>query len=199
MKTALVSIVLLALSASVVGQSVCPQATSQVIEHKLGFTIHDVTFPSAHGLVKATAAIPDSSKPSHATVFSFSTLVDSESQRSVDMIPLGIELTKEGWSTMLIERKLTWPDVGPSVGTIRADVICAQQWLAKHAKVTPSGWIFVGPDSDAPHPTLPIEPRMTGWLGFIIADKPGDASTERLFHGTSEIRKWILLQHFMDQ
>ncbi len=56
MKTALVSIVFLVLSASVVGQSVCQRATSQVIEHKLGFTIHGVTLPSAHGLVKATAA-----------------------------------------------------------------------------------------------------------------------------------------------
>ena len=104
MRTALVSIVLLVLSASGVGLSVCPQATSQVIEHKLGFTIHAVRMPSAHGLVKATAAIPDSSAPSHATVFSFSTLVGSEPQESVDMTPLAIELTQQGWSTLVIER-----------------------------------------------------------------------------------------------
>jgi hypothetical protein len=203
MRTVLVSIALLVLSASVVGQSVCPQATSQVIEHKLGSTIYDVTLPSAHGLVKATAAIPNSSTPSHATVFSFSTLVGSELEESVDMTPLAIELTKQGWSTMVIERKLTWPDVDRSVGTMRAVVVCAEQWLSKHATVTPGGWLFVGPDVDAPDPALPSElgdkPSMTGWLVFMVGDKAGDVSTEHLFHGTSELRKWILLQHFKDE
>ncbi len=33
-------------------------------------------------------------------MFSFSTLVGSEPQGSVDMMPLAIELTKQGWSTM---------------------------------------------------------------------------------------------------
>ncbi len=199
MRTALVSIVVLFLSTSVVAQSVCRPSTSQVIEHKLGFTIHNVTLPSAHGVLKATAAIPDSRTPSHATVFSFSTLVGSEPQESVDMTPLAIELTKQGWSTMVIERTLTWPDVDSSVGTMRADVICAEQWLSKHATVTPSGWIFVGPDSDAPDPAVGDKPRMKGWLGFIVADKPGDASTERLFHSTSEVRNFILSQHFLDE
>src|ERR1019366_8623186 len=64
-----------------------------------------------------------------------------------------------------------WPDVDRSVETMRADVICAQQWLSKHATVTPSGWLFVGPDSDAPDPALPGElgdkPSMTGWLCFM--------------------------------
>jgi len=203
MKTAWVSIVFLVLSASVVGRSVCQRATSQVIEHKLGFTIHGVTLPSAHGLVKATAAIPDSSKPSHATVFSFSTLVGSDPQGAVDMMPLAIELTQQGWSTMVIERKLTWPDVDPSLGTTRAEVICAEQWLSRHAKVTPSGWLFVGPDSDTPDPTLPSElgdkSSMTGWLIFMVGDKASEVRTERLFHGTSELREWILLQHFLDE
>jgi hypothetical protein len=199
MKAALLSISLLVLPASVVGQSVCQQLTSQVIEHKLGFTIRSVTLRSAHGLVKATAAIRDSTKPSHATVFSFSTLVGTEHQQSVNMMPLAIELTKQGWSTMVIERKLTWPDVDPSVGTIRPDVVCAERWLSKHAMVTPSGWMFVGPDSDAPDPAVGDKPRMTGWLGFIVADKPGDPSTERLFHSTSELRNFILSQHFLDE
>ncbi|HXJ86918.1 MAG TPA: hypothetical protein VMS18_08895 [Candidatus Binatia bacterium] len=198
MKAALLSIVLLALPSSVVGQSVCQQLTSQVIVHKLGFTIRSVTLRSAHGLVKATAAIPDSTKPSHATVFSFSTLVGSEPQQSVALMPLAIELTKQGWSTMVIQRKLTWPDVDPSVGTMRADVMCAEQWLSKHATVTPSDWIFVGPDSDAPDPAVGDKPRMTGWLGFIVADKPGDTSTEHLFRSTAELRNWILSQHFFD-
>jgi hypothetical protein len=199
MKTALVSIALVVLPASVVGQSVCQQATSQVIEHRLGFTIQSVRLSSAHGLVKATAAIPDAKKPSHATVFLFSTLVGSEPQESVDTMPLAIELTKQGWSTMVIERTLTWPDVDRSVGTMRADVICAEQWLSKHAIVTPSGWIFVGPDSDAPDPALPVKPNMTGWLTFILADKAGDVSTERLFHGTSELREFILMHQSLDE
>jgi hypothetical protein len=199
MKTALLNIVLLALPASVLGQSVCQQVTSQVVEHRVGFTIRSVTLRSAHGLVRATASIPDVSKPSRATVFSFSTLVSLEPQQSVDMMPLAIELTKQGWSTIVIERKLTWPDVDPSVGTMRADVMCAEQWLSKHAIVTPSDWIFVGPDSDAPDPAVGDKPRMTGWLGFVVADKPGDASTERLFHSTSELRNFILSQRFLDE
>jgi hypothetical protein len=199
MKAALLSIVLLTLPASVVGQSVCQQLTSQVIEHKLGFTIRGVTLRSAHGLVRATAVIPDSTKPSHATVFSFSTLVGSEPQQSVDMMPLAVELTKQGWSTMVIERKLTWPDVDPSVGTMRADVNCAEQWLANHATVTPSGWIFVGPDLDAPDSAVGDKPRMTGWLGFLVGDEASVVSTEHLFRSTAELRKWILLQHFEDE
>ena len=115
------------------------------------------------------------------------------------MMPLAIELTKQGWSTMVIERKLTWPDVDPSVGTIRADVMCAERWLSKHAIVTPSDWIFVGPDSDAPDPAVGDKPRMTGWLGFLVGDEASLVSTERLFRSTAELRKWILLQHFGDQ
>lgn len=198
MKTALWSIVLLTLPASVAGQSVCQQVTSQLIEHRLGFTIRSVTLRSAHGIVRATASIPDASKPSRATVFSFSTLVGSEPQQSVDMMPLAIELTQQGWSTMVIERKLTWPDVDSSVGTMRADVMCAEQWLSKHAMVMPSDWIFVGPDSDAPDPAVGDQPRMTGWLESAVADKAGDASTERLFHSTSELRDFILSQ-FLDE
>jgi hypothetical protein len=98
-------------------QSANDSIRGQVIEHRLGFTIRSVTLRSVHDLVRATASIPDASKPSHATVFSFSTLVDSEPQQSVDMMPLPIELTKQGWSTVIIDRKLTWPDVDPSVGT----------------------------------------------------------------------------------
>jgi hypothetical protein len=82
---------------------------------------------------------------------------------------------------------------------MRADVICAEEWLSKHAMVAPSDWIFVGPGSDAPDPAVGDKPRMTGWLGFIVADKPGDASTERLFHSTSEPRNFILSQHFLDE
>lgn len=199
MKSALLSIVLLALSSFVAGQSICQQATNQVIEHKLGFTIRSVTLRSAHGVVTAMAAIPDNSKPSHATVFSFSTVVGSEPQQSVEMMPLAIELTKQGWSTLVIERKLTWPDVDPSVGTMRADVYCAQQWLATHATVTPSGWIFIGPESDAPDRVLGDKPSMTGWLGFLVGDEGSVVSTEHLFRSTTELRKFILMQHFEDE
>jgi|GEM_PF-4929704 len=198
MKQALLGILLLAIPSSVVGQSVCQQVTSQLIQHKLGFTIRSVTLRSAHSFVRATASMPDDSKPSRAVVFTFSTLVDSESQDSVDMTPFAIELTQKGWSTIVIERKLTWPDVDQSVGTMRPDVLCAEQWLSKHATVTPSDWIFVGPDSDAPDPAVGYKPGMTGWLGFIVGDKPGDPSTERLFHGTSEIRNFIFSQHFLN-
>lgn len=150
MKAALLRIVLLALPASVVGQSVCHPVTSQLIQHKSGFTIRSATLRSAHGLVRATASIPDASKPSRAVVFTFSTLMGLEPQDSVDMMPFAIELTQKGWSTMVIERKLTRPDVDQSVGTMRPDVLCAEQWLSKRAMVTPSDWIFVGPDSDLP-------------------------------------------------
>lgn len=195
MKAALLSIVLLALPASVVGQSVCQQLTNQVIEHKSGFSVRSVTLRSAHGVVKATAAIPDSPKPNYATVFSFSTLVGLEPQQFVDVVPLAIDLTKQGWSTMVIERKLTWPDVDASVGTMRADVMCAERWLSRHAKVIPSGWIFVGPDLDAPDPAVGDQPRMTGWLGSLVGDEASIVNTEQLFRSTVELQNWILSQH----
>ena len=129
-------------------------------------------------------------------MFSFSTLVGSEPQQSVDIMPLAIELTKQGWSTIVIDRKLTWPDVDRSVGTMRADVICAEQWLSTHATNTPSGWLFVGPRSDGPNTV--DKPRMTGWLTFMVGDESSE-NTAPLFKGASELRKWILSQHFLDQ
>lgn len=197
MTSALLSIVLLALPAFALGQPACRQVASQVSKQRSGFTIQTVTWRSAHGLVSATASIPDATKPIHATVFSFSTLVGSGPHEFVDMMPLAIDLTEQGWATIVIDRKLTWPEVDPSVGTMRADVMCAEHWLSKHATVKPSDWIFVGPDPDAPD--VGDGRLMTGWLGFLVGDKPGDPDTERLFHGTSDIRTFILAQHFMEK
>ncbi len=115
------------------------------------------------------------------------------------MKPLATELSKQGWTTLVIERQLTWPDVDPSVGTMRMDVICAERWLSTHAAVTPSGWIFVGPDSDAPDPAVGYKPGMSGWSDFIVAETPGDPSTAQLFHSTAGLRNWILSQRSVDE
>jgi hypothetical protein len=82
---------------------------------------------------------------------------------------------------------------------MRADVMCAERWLSKHATVRPSDWIFVGPDSDAPDPAVGDKPRMTGWLGFLVGDEASAVSTEHLFHSTAHLREWILSQHFLNE
>jgi len=193
---------LLLLSPFVVAQSACIQGKSEVVEHKFGFTIHSVSLPSTRGALKAKAAIPDTGKPGDATVFSFSTLVGSESQQSVDMNPLALELAKQGRPTMVIERKLTWPEVDQSVGTMQAEVICAEQWLSKHATVRPNHWRFVGPDSDAPKPEqfdeLGDKSSMTFWIIFPVGDSGANGNTENLLRNTSEVQKW-LLKPFWDE
>jgi hypothetical protein len=62
-----------------------------------------------------------------------------EPKQSLDTLPLAMELTKQGRPTIVIERKLTWPKIDQSVGTMQAGVICAEQWLAKQGAIRPIG------------------------------------------------------------
>jgi hypothetical protein len=118
------------------------------------------------------------------------------------MTPLAIALTKQAWSTMVMSANLR--------GRMSTAVweLCGQLWSAQNSGCQNMQrsrlWLaFCRSDLDAPDPALPSElgdkPSMTGWLVFMVGDKAGDVSTEHLFHGTSELRKWILLQHFKDE
>lgn len=200
MKTALACVIcLFVLPLSIAAQAVDPQPTSdEAIEHRSGFAVHSVSVPCAHGVLKATAAIPDVGKQSEGVVFSFSTLVSSEPEQSVEMLPLALKLAKQGKPIIVIERTLTWPETDKSVGTMRADVICAQQWLSKHAAVTPFFWWFVGPESDAPKLPAGLGPDGPGWMVTSVGEKgSGIDNTQHFLGETSEVLKWIS-QNFLD-
>lgn len=142
--------VVVVLTSVAVAQSACRQAPGQVIERGPGFTIQKVTLPSDPNTLDAKAIIPNTPSPAGAVVFSFSTLSDRDGQHAVKMLPLAIEMVKHGSASVVIQRKLTWPAIEPSVGTIRASVLCAEQWLSTHASVQPANWGFVGPSLDVP-------------------------------------------------
>jgi hypothetical protein len=150
MKAGFVLALLVIFTSSGSAQLVCRQAQSQIVEHRLGFTIQNVSLPSSSGPAQATAVIPDSGKAGHLSVFSFSTLLGLKPYRAVEMMPLAIQLAKRGHATIVIERKLTWPDIAPSVGTMQPTELCAAQWLSTHAAVRPNHWVFISPESDAP-------------------------------------------------
>ena len=190
---------LLVLPASVAAQSVCREMKSEVVERRFGFTVRSVWWPSTHGVLKATATIPDVSKQSDGIVFSFSTLVSSEPKQSLDMLPLAMELTKRGKPTIVIERTLTWPEIDQSVGTMQAEVICTEQWLSKHTAVTPYFWWFVGPESDAPKLPAGLGLNGPGWGVISVGERDTDIdSTQNLLGDSSEVKKW-LLHNFPDE
>jgi hypothetical protein len=190
-------ICLLALPSSIAAQSDCRQPKNQVVERRFGFTVHSVSWPSARGLLKGTAVVPDVSKRTYGVVFSFSTLVSSESKQSLDMLPLAMEMTRRGKPTIVIERTLTWPEVDPSVGTIQADVICAQQWLSKQIAVTPYFWWFVGPESDAPRRPDGLGLNAPGWGVISVGEQGTDIDNTQQFLGdASELRKWLRQNFF---
>jgi hypothetical protein len=191
---------LFVLALSVAAQSVSPQPTSdEAVEHRSGFTVHSVSSPCANGVLKATAAIPDVDNHSPGIVFSFSILAGSEPKQSLDALPLAMELAKRGNSIIVIARTLTWPEADKSVGTMRADVVCAEQWLSKHAAVTPYSWWFVGPESDSPKLPAGLGPNgPKGWVVTSVGEKNSDIDSTQHFLGeTSEVLKWMS-QNFLD-
>jgi hypothetical protein len=109
-----------------------------------------VSLPSPDGTVVAKALIPNTHSPSSALVFSLSALVQSKPEQTVEMMPVAVELARQGHPSIVIERRLTWPLISPSVGKMQAEALCAEQWLATHAAVNADEWIFVGPGSDIP-------------------------------------------------
>jgi hypothetical protein len=173
MKVSLLVTLVLVLVTSAVAQTVCREAKSEIIEHKLGYTFEKLTLPSQH-VVPAEAVIPDKANPADAIVFSFSTLVSSDPKESVDMLPIAMQLAERGRAVIVVERTLTWPEIDKSVGTMEGDVICAQQWLSRHAAVR-DDWKFVGPTADSPHPetfrALNDYASMRFWVTYPIGDE----------------------------
>jgi hypothetical protein len=202
MKASVVLAVLVIFTSSGSAQLVCRQAKSQIVEHRLGFTIQNVSLPSPSGPAHATAVIPDSGKAGDPAVFSFSTLLGSEPYRAVDMMPLAIELAKRGHATIVIERKLTWPDIAPSVGTMQPTELCAEQWLSTHAAVQPNHWRFVGPESDVPtldqlH-ALGDTTSMTFHVWFPVGGPNENGNTENALRSTSPMLDFLLTP-FLDE
>jgi hypothetical protein len=145
-----VAAALILIASSGAAQSVCRRAATVAVQRQEGLTILGVSLPSPDGTVVAKALIPNTHSPSSALVFSLSALVRSEAGRAVEMMPVAADLAKQGHPVILIERRLTWPMIAPSVGAMQAEVLCAEQWLSAHAAVKADEWIFVGPGSDIP-------------------------------------------------
>jgi hypothetical protein len=190
---------LFVLALSVAAQSVSPLPTSdEAVEHRSGIKVQGVSSPCANSVLKATAAIPDVDKPSAGIVFTFSRLAGSQPKQSLDVLPLAMELAKRGNSIIVVSRTLTWPETDKSVGTMKSDVICAEQWLSKHARVTPYSWWFVGPESDAPKLPAGLGPNGPGWVVTSVGEKNSDIDcTQHFFGETSEVLKWIS-ENFLD-
>jgi hypothetical protein len=73
-----------------------------------------------------------------------------DSQHSTEMLPAAIQLASEGHSSILLQRVLTWPDVNDTVGQMKPEALCAEQWLSTHAATKPDDWSFIGPSEDVP-------------------------------------------------
>jgi hypothetical protein len=144
----LASVVILTVPAA--AQSACRQATSSVVEHHEAFTIYSLSLPSRSGTLLARALIPHANRSAGAVVFSFSTLVGTEPERLVEMMPVATELAKRGRATIVMQRTLTWPELDQSAGRMQSAVLCEEQWLSTHANAKSDDWTFVGPESDVP-------------------------------------------------
>ena len=68
----------------------------------------------------------------------------------MEMLPAAIQLASEGHSSIVLERVLTWPDIDDTVGQMKAQALCAEQWLSTHAATRADNWTFVGPTEDVP-------------------------------------------------
>jgi hypothetical protein len=176
-------------AASGVAQSVCRQAKANIVERHEAFTIVSVLLPSLSRSVAAKALIPNTDQPAGAFVFSLSTLVGSEPERFVDMMPVATDLARQGRAAILIQRKLTWPTIDPSVGRMQAQVLCAEQWLSAHAAVKSDGWTFVGPESDVPtldqlHAIGDTTSKTFRW-GFPLGESSESRNTESVLRDGS--------------
>ena len=172
-------------------QSVCREATAKVIEHREAFTVMKLTLPSRPTPVAATAVIPNSSRPAGGYVFSLSQLVESEPNQLLEMMPAAMDLATEGYPTIVLQRKLTWPEIDKSVGSMESQVLCAQQWLSKHSAVKPDNWTFIGPTEDVPSleqlHQVGDDRSMTFWWNYSIASSADGQNTESVLHRGIEI------------
>jgi hypothetical protein len=141
---------LLMFSTSVVAQTACRQASGKVMERRDTFTILSITLPSQPTTIAATAVVANSNRRAGAYVFTLSKLRALDSQRSSEMLPAAIQLATKGHSSILLERVLTWPDINDTVGQMRPQALCAEQWLSTHAATKADDWSFIGPHEDVP-------------------------------------------------
>jgi hypothetical protein len=141
---------LLLFSTAVAGQTVCRQASGKVVERRHTFTILSITLPSRPSSMAAIAIVSNSNRRAGAYVFTLSKLTVSDPARSTEMLPAAIQLASEGHSSILLERALTWPDIDDTVGQVKGQALCAEQWLSTHAATRPDDWTFIGPTEDVP-------------------------------------------------
>lgn len=141
---------LLMISTSVVAQTVCRQANGKVVERREGFTILSISLPSQPSSIAAIALVADSHRRTGAYVFTLSKVQREDPQRSTEMLPAAIQLASEGHSSILLERVLTWPEINVTVGQMKPQALCAEQWLSTHAATKADDWNFIGPTEDVP-------------------------------------------------
>jgi hypothetical protein len=141
---------LLILATSVVAQTECREANGRVVERRDGFTILSITLPSQPSSLAAIAVVANSHRRTGAYVFTLSKLLVLDPQRSTEMLPAAIQLASEGHSSILLKRILTWPNIDDTVGQMKRQALCAEQWLSTHAATKPDDWSFIGPIEDVP-------------------------------------------------
>ena len=141
---------LLILTTSVVAQTECRDANGRVVERRDGFTMLSITLPTQPSFKSALAVVANSPRRRGAYVFMLSKLLVLDPQGSTEMLPAAIQLAIEGHSSILIERVLTWPNIDDSVGQMKRQALCAEQWLSTHAATKPEDWSFIGPTEDVP-------------------------------------------------
>jgi len=132
------------------GQKACRQASGEVIERRDKFTILSITLPSQPSSIAAVAVVANSRRRAGAYVFTLTKLLALDSKHSTELLPAAIQLAGEGHSSILLQRVLTWPDVNETVGQMKPQALCAEQWLSAHAATKPDDWSFIGPSEDAP-------------------------------------------------
>ena len=141
---------LLVFGTSVGGQTACRQANGKVVERRDTFTILSITLPSQLSSTAAIAIVSNSNRRAGAYVFTLSKLLAPDPPRSPEMLAAAIHLANEGHSSILLERVLTSPNIDDSVGQMKPQALCAEQWLSTHASTKPDDWTFIGPAEDVP-------------------------------------------------
>jgi len=175
-------------------QPECRQASGGPAEVHEGYRTANVLLPAQPRAVTATAVLPEKNGGKGAFVFSLSSLVTTEPDRVIEVLPVAIELAKAGHAAIVVERKLTWPLIDESVGQWQAASLCAEQWLSTHAAVKADDWAFVGPRADDPtfaqlYATGDTK-SMTFYSGMLMGGTNEDKNTDAVLqHG---LRQYVL-------
>ncbi len=171
-------------------QSECREAAASVVQQDQNFTTYSVSLPTHTGTIRAEAFLPNNrGHVLQGVVFSLSRLASSVTDESVAVLPVAKDVATQGRAAIVVDRTLTWPKIGESVGKMQAVVLCAEQWLSAHAAIRPDNWYFVGPLSDRPTfdqlKALGDTHSMTFMWSVSIADAPDWKFTEEALHGGS--------------